>query len=91
MDFMLSNEDVERAKPDPEMYVKAAHLWHIQPEQIVVVEDGEAGKQSARQAGCYLIEVAGPEDVEPRLIHRIFEAGRTIAHADDHTLLPVLA
>jgi HAD superfamily hydrolase (TIGR01509 family) len=91
MDFMLSNEDVERAKPDPEMYVKAAHLWHVQPEQLVVIEDGEAGKQAARQAGCRLIEVAGPEEVEPLLIHPILEAGRVIAHADYYTLLSVLA
>jgi HAD superfamily hydrolase (TIGR01509 family) len=91
MDFMLSNEDVGRAKPDPEMYLKAARIWRVQPAQMVVVEDGEAGKQAARQAGCHLVEVAGPEEVDPRLLHPILEAGRVIAHADDYTLLSVLA
>jgi len=78
MDFMLSNEDVDHAKPAPDIYLKAARMWHIQPQRMVVVEDGEAGKQAARQAGCSLIEVAGPEEVEPWLIHQILEAGRTI-------------
>lgn len=91
MDFTLSNEDVGQAKPAPEMYLKAARIWHVQPEQLVVVEDGEAGKLAARQAGCHLIEVAGPEEVEPQLIHPILEAGRVIAHANDYTLSPVLA
>ncbi|HWR20952.1 MAG TPA: HAD family phosphatase [Verrucomicrobiae bacterium] len=91
MDFTLSNEDVDRAKPAPDIYTKAARIWHIQPEHMVVVEDGEAGKQAARQAGCHLIEVAGPEEVEPWLIHRILEAGRTTTYVHDHTMLPVLA
>lgn len=78
MDFILSNEDVGQAKPHPEIYTKAARLWHIEPSQMTVVEDGEAGKQAARQAGCQLIEVAGPEEVEPWLIHRIIGNGKLL-------------
>jgi HAD superfamily hydrolase (TIGR01509 family) len=78
MDFYLSNEDVLHAKPSPQMYQKAAHIWHIQPEQMTVIEDGDAGKQAARQAGCRLIEVAGPHEVEPWLIHRILGRGRLL-------------
>lgn len=88
MDFVLSNEDVERAKPEPEMYLKAARIWHVQPEQMIVVEDGEAGKQAARQARCHLIEVAGPEEVEPWLIHRILDAGRAIRQ-DTCKMIPI--
>ena len=78
MDFTLSNEDVDHAKPAPDIYRKAASIWHIDPWQMVVVEDGEAGKQAARQAGCQLIEVPGPEQVQPWLIHSILDAGRAI-------------
>ena len=78
MDFVLSNEDVRMAKPAPEMYEKAARIFSIVPDSLVVVEDGEAGKRAARSAGCRLIEVAGPEEVNPYLIHQIMAMGRSI-------------
>lgn len=87
MDFILSNEDVEQAKPHPAIYQKAARIWGIWPEQMTVVEDGEAGKQAARHAGCRVIEVAGPEEVEPWLIHRILGNGKLLP---DETNNPVL-
>jgi HAD superfamily hydrolase (TIGR01509 family) len=83
MDFVLSNEDVARAKPSPEIYQKAARIWGIQPQEIVVVEDGEAGKRSALDAGCTLIEVSGPHDVEPWLIHKILAVGRWDIRSQD--------
>jgi len=87
MDFTLSNEDVGAAKPSPDIYIKAASIWHIEPQQMVVVEDGEAGKQAARQAECRLIEVPGPEQVQPWLIHRILEMGRSVKSVMNPTAL----
>lgn len=63
MRFTLSTEDVKKAKPDPEMYVLAASIFDIDPSDMIVVEDGEPGLVSAREAGCRVIAVAGPEEV----------------------------
>lgn len=72
--FLLSAEDVEIAKPAPDMYEKAAYLFNIPPSSLVVIEDGEAGKQAARDAGCHLIEVSGPREVtRDGLLPRILE------------------
>ena len=78
MDFILSNEDVRAAKPAPEMYQKASRIFGIIPDSLVVIEDGEAGKQAARSAGCRLIAVAGPQEVNPSLVHQILVVGRSI-------------
>lgn len=61
--FTLSTADVLKGKPDPEMYILAASKFNVTPQNLIVVEDGEAGKESARQAGCRLLEVEGPDEV----------------------------
>lgn len=79
MDFYLSNEDVARAKPYPDIYLKAARIFGVKSEQLVVVEDAEAGRRAALAAECSLVSVAGPKEVGPELIHRIVAAGRAMA------------
>lgn len=77
MRFMLSTEDVKKGKPDPEMYIQAASIFGIDPGDMIVVEDGEPGKESARQAGCRLVEVDGPQEVGMgQLLTRIIEASK---------------
>jgi beta-phosphoglucomutase len=48
---IVSSDDVERGKPDPEGYVKALALLAADPAETVVFEDTEAGIASARAAG----------------------------------------
>lgn len=40
IDTIVSNEDVKKAKPDPEMYKTAIQRFGLQPEECLVVEDG---------------------------------------------------
>jgi HAD superfamily hydrolase (TIGR01509 family) len=63
LDVIVSNEDVARAKPDPEMYVKAMDRLGVTPEQTVVVEDNENGVKAATAAGAHVLVVGGPADV----------------------------
>lgn len=63
LDFYLSNQDVTRAKPDPEMYTIAIQRLGVLPAECVVVEDNPNGIQSAQAAGAHVLEVIGPEDV----------------------------
>ena len=74
-DFYLSNEDVKNGKPAPEMFLKAASLYHINPMQLVAIEDAEAGRQAVLSAGCQLIAIDGPQDIKPSLLHRIIATG----------------
>ncbi len=59
-DAILSRDDVEHPKPDPEIYLLAARLIEAQPEDCLVIEDSPAGVQAAVAAGMNCIAVATP-------------------------------
>ena len=63
LDFFLSNQDVEKAKPDPEIYTKAIARLGVTPQECVVVEDNHNGVLAGKAAGAHVMEVAGVEDV----------------------------
>lgn len=63
LDFMLSNEDVPRGKPHPDIYLKAAELAGFPPERCLVVEDNENGIAAARAAGAQVMVVRDIHDV----------------------------
>jgi beta-phosphoglucomutase len=63
LDVMISNEDVSRPKPDPEMYLAAMDRLGVQPEETVIVEDNENGVKAATAAGAHVLVVEGPDDV----------------------------
>lgn len=54
---LLTAEDFERGKPDPEGYLKGAAALSTRPERCVVVEDSEAGVRAALSAGMHCIGV----------------------------------
>lgn len=60
---IVTNEDVVSPKPSPEGYLKVANLMHLQPSEILVIEDGDYGVQAAREAGCRVLRVESPKDV----------------------------
>jgi beta-phosphoglucomutase-like phosphatase (HAD superfamily) len=57
---ILSREDVEQPKPDPEIYLLAARLLDTPPDECLVIEDSPAGVQAAVAAGMNCIAVATP-------------------------------
>lgn len=76
LDVVVSNEDVAKGKPDPEMYVKAMADLGVRPEETVIVEDNENGIKAATAAGAHVLVVDNPEDValDP-ILARIAAAG----------------
>lgn len=63
LDLLLSNQDVRRAKPDPEMYTTAAQRLGVDPVACLVVEDNPHGIKAAEAAGCSVLVVHSTEDV----------------------------
>ncbi len=63
LEFIISNEDVARAKPDPEMYNTAIARFGIAPSECLIVEDNENGIRAARASGGHVLEVADVADV----------------------------
>jgi len=51
-DALINGLDVERRKPFPDIYVKAANDIKLDPSECLVVEDALSGVRAARSAGC---------------------------------------
>ena len=60
-DAIVSGSDLP-GKPDPAVFLKAAHLIGVLPERCVVVEDAVAGVEGARRAGmkCVAVTTTNP-------------------------------
>lgn len=68
IDVLITNQDVEAPKPNPEGYLLACNRLQASPEDTYVVEDGEYGILAAESAGCKVIRVGNPRDVSISLI-----------------------
>jgi beta-phosphoglucomutase len=63
LDAIVSNEDVSKGKPDPEIYLKTLAVLGVPPEEALVVEDNEHGIAAGRAAGAHLMIVQDVNDV----------------------------
>lgn len=63
LDFFLSNEDVDRPKPDPQIYQTAIERLNLSPSECLVVEDNEFGIKAARESGAHVLVVDTVSDV----------------------------
>ena len=55
--FYMGIEDYENGKPEPDGYLKAAELLHVDPETCLVFEDSVTGIQAAKNAGMTVVAV----------------------------------
>lgn len=81
-DLILSNDEVTKHKPDPEIYLLAAKLLGTSPERCLVIEDTATGVLAAKRAGMQVVAV--PNDYT-RLTNDFSEA-----HHVFHTLRDVI-
>lgn len=65
---LVTAEDVQRGKPDPQPYLVAAERLGVQPGGCVVVEDAPAGIEAGRAAGMRVVAVASTHG--PRALTR---------------------
>lgn len=56
-DAVADGNMITRSKPDPEVFLKAAELISVNPEDCIVVEDAVAGIQAAKSAGMYAVGI----------------------------------
>ena len=60
LDEVLTSEDVQNPKPEPEIYLLAAQKLEVDPQDCLVLEDSPNGVQAAVAAGMNVIAVATP-------------------------------
>jgi sugar-phosphatase len=55
-------DQVERGKPDPSIYLHAAQLLGVPPDQCLVFEDSPGGVRAARAAGMCVVAICKSHD-----------------------------
>ena len=74
LDLKLSNQDVAKGKPSPDIYIKAISDLGMRPEQCLIVEDNENGIRAARASGAHVLEVSETTDVNlDNILNKIAE------------------
>lgn len=65
-DVVVSAEDTNRGKPDPQVFLVAAERLGVEPSRCVVFEDAIAGVEAAKAAGmaCVAVRFVGHHPVE---------------------------
>lgn len=56
-DTVLTAADDVAPKPSPDIFLEAARRMNIEPQYCLVLEDGDAGVQAAKDAGMHILDV----------------------------------
>jgi len=59
LDAVVTSSDVERGKPDPDIFLECARRIGVSPENCLVIEDSENGVKSAINAGMTCVAFLG--------------------------------
>lgn len=79
VDYFVSNEDVSRTKPYPEMYWKCMTALNALPKNTIIVEDSHIGRQGALDSGAHLLAVENAKEVNSEhMMQRIYDLMNTI-------------
>ena len=71
VDYYVSNEDVKRGKPFPEMYWQCMIACNALPKNTVIIEDSHIGRQAALDSGAHLVTVENRADFRNEHIQQI--------------------
>lgn len=74
-DAVSDGTNVTKAKPDPEVFLKAAEMMGVSPDYCIVFEDALAGVDAAKSAGMKCVGVGDPNVLKPadKVIKGIYE------------------
>ncbi len=87
VDYFVSNEDVVRTKPYPEMYWKCMTALNALPKNTIIVEDSHIGRQGALDSGAHLLAVENSKEVNSEhMLQRIYDIMNTVEGTSKKTL-----
>lgn len=81
-DAIVDGNKVSKAKPDPEVFLRAAKELNVPPAECVVFEDAEAGIEAALRAGMKAVGIGKPSNLKEAetIIPGLFELVILSAH-----------
>lgn len=63
LEIIMSNEDVNHSKPNPEIYIKAMHKMNLAADECLILEDNKNGIKAALESGAHLLRINNVYDV----------------------------
>jgi beta-phosphoglucomutase len=63
-DAIINGQQVERKKPFPDIFLKAAKALKLEPEQCLVIEDAVSGVKAAKDANCRCLALTSSFNAE---------------------------
>ena len=52
-DLVLTHDDIETVKPDPEGFLKAMQYFKAEPKETIIFEDSDVGIEAAKRSGAF--------------------------------------
>lgn len=68
LDAVTTGSEVEKGKPDPEIFLKTAEKLGVRPEECLVFEDSAYGVKAGMTAGMRVVAVATGHDSKEKLL-----------------------
>jgi HAD superfamily hydrolase (TIGR01509 family) len=90
-DVIITGDEVERGKPDPEIYLRAAETLGVAPDECLVIEDSLSGIAAAKAARMCVAAIPDRRFVDPReyekqadyFLNDLSEVLELVRHAGD--------
>lgn len=74
VDFYIGNDEINKTKPNPEIYIKTMSFFNISSKETVIFEDSPVGIIAAQLSGGHVVRVKNSKDLKKRLrrilVHR---------------------
>jgi beta-phosphoglucomutase len=71
LDVLVTNQDVDEPKPNPECYLIAMEKLGVLPSETVIVEDSPYGIAAAKASGATVVTVTSVDEVTLDLLHGV--------------------
>lgn len=65
---IVCGEDVVNSKPNPDIFLKAAEILSVKPEECIVIEDSPAGIKAAYNAGMIGLHVEDLKEADEEIL-----------------------
>lgn len=69
-EVIITGDEVERGKPHPDIYLRAAEKLGVAPDECLVIEDSLSGVAAAKAAGMCVAAIPDRRFVEPRVYEK---------------------
>lgn len=73
-DAVVCRDEVEKTKPNPDIFLKAADKLNVNKSECIVIEDSSAGIKAAFNAGMIPIHVIDLKDVDSDILEMAYKS-----------------